>query len=113
MNDLIRPSAAVDGNSAIPIPFPAKGSWLELGEAVDLGPFSNGFCSGHFYKTPENTLHVYLQVMTWGDWFIKEYIPLRVPDQSESILYIRWRAEGVLLRQDGHETIDATWRQPQ
>ena len=111
MTDSTIPTSAVPGYSAVVIPFPAKGPWIDEGQSLDLGNFKSGMCSGRLYKTAENELHVYIEVMTWGDRFIKEYMPLYVPDEGESTLYIRWREEGVVLRQDDREPIDSAWQQ--
>lgn len=100
------------GHGSLTIPFPAPGKWLEEGQSLDLGNVQNGMCSGRFYKTADNKLHVYIEVMTWGDRFIKEYMPLHVHREGESTLYIHWREEGAVLRQDDCAPIDAAWQQP-
>lgn len=96
----------------VPIPFPESGNWLNEGNSKDLGEFRQGLCSGSFFKTADNQLYVFLEMMTWPDVCIKAYIPLRVPSEDEdaSTLHIRWGDTGAHLQQDAYPSIHATWQ---
>lgn len=100
------------GYATLVIPFPSQGPWLNEGASYDLGRFENGLCSGNLYKTADNQLYVFAEVMTWRDACIKAYIPLRVPAEGEdaSILRIRWEDTGVRLQQDAYPPIHAAWQ---
>ena len=112
MATTISTATPLPGNTSLPIPFPETGPWLDEGQTLDIGRFSSGLCSGNFYKTIDNKLYIFLEVMTWEDVCVEAYMPLRLPDEGISILHIRWADTGVRLQQDAYPPIHEVWRQP-
>jgi hypothetical protein len=103
-------SSPLPGHTTLVIPFPPAGPWQTEGQSRDIGAFKSGLCSGNLFKTADNCLYIFLEVLTWKNRFIKTYIPLRLPDEGESMLHIHWREAGVRLQQDAHPAIEVDWQ---
>lgn len=99
------------GHEVLELPFPEGKDWLVSGQPRDLGPFHEGMCSGHLYKTPDDTLYLNMHIMTWPE-DVTHHLPLYVPIQRPSILDIRWGEEGVTLQQDDQPAIAIPWQTP-
>jgi gamma-glutamylcysteine synthetase len=84
---------------------------MEEDQRLDLGPFDEWLCEGHFFKESDNHLYVSLRVRTWGD-VEPVRIPLNDRVYGEHTLYIRWEAKSVYLRLNPLPEIATTWQSP-